>query len=100
MVTETNPPYTAVCPQCGGSGRKKYDGPGKYVYGYDEKDGTVACRNCGGQYGRTTGTGRTRVDPVTGTGCSHDYVERNIGRCYSRYDCGKCGDSYTVDSSD
>lgn len=27
-------------------------------------------------------------------------VRENLGRCYNRYSCPKCGITYTVDSSD
>lgn len=30
----------------------------------------------------------------------YDVVWTNIGRCYNRYTCQKCGCSWTVDSSD
>lgn len=32
--------------------------------------------------------------------CHHSYHAKNLGRCYNAYTCTKCGDSYTVDSSD
>lgn len=32
--------------------------------------------------------------------CKHSYHAKNLGRCYNAYTCTKCGDSYTVDSSD
>ena len=33
-------------------------------------------------------------------GCSHEMQTTNLGRCYNRYSCAKCGYSYTVDSGD
>ena len=32
--------------------------------------------------------------------CRHQYDQQNLGRCYNAYTCVKCGDSFTVDSSD
>lgn len=32
--------------------------------------------------------------------CEHRYNQKNLGRCYNEYTCVKCGDSYTVDSTD
>ena len=33
-------------------------------------------------------------------GCKHNIETTNLGRCYNRYTCTKCGYSYSVDSSD
>jgi len=33
-------------------------------------------------------------------GCQHDMESTNLGRCYNRYTCKKCGYSYSVDSGD
>jgi hypothetical protein len=32
--------------------------------------------------------------------CNHKYHAKNLGNCYNSYTCLRCGDSYTVDSSD
>lgn len=32
--------------------------------------------------------------------CEHEYKITNLGRCWNRYDCQKCGFSKEVDSSD
>ena len=32
--------------------------------------------------------------------CKHVYNVVNLGRCYNSHTCSKCGDSFTVDSSD
>jgi len=31
--------------------------------------------------------------------CVHEYKQTNLGNCYNRYTCVKCGGSYEVDSS-
>ncbi len=33
-------------------------------------------------------------------GCVHKYETQNLGRCWNRYTCKKCGHSYESDSSD
>jgi hypothetical protein len=93
------------CPICTGTGHmpcpdslRKY-GVASGWYGYRAEDDTVRCTNCGGQYqgGGPTGKVRQRPDMFP---CVHEYVGANIGRCYNKYTCKHCGDSYTIDSSD
>lgn len=52
---------------------------------------------------------RLYIFPVSGkpvelitakVGCEHDYAETVLGRCYRRYNCHKCGRSFSVDSGD
>lgn len=33
-------------------------------------------------------------------GCKHEWVTRNLGRCYNETKCTKCGAWYRIDSSD
>lgn len=94
-----------TCPICNGSGHmpcpdniRQY-GQQHGWYGYRAEDDTVDCTNCGGQrqWGRPTGTVQLRED---GTPCVHEYVGRNLGRCYNGYTCKHCRDYYTIDSGD
>lgn len=32
--------------------------------------------------------------------CDHEFKSQNLGRCYNKYTCTKCGRFYTIDSSD
>lgn len=32
--------------------------------------------------------------------CEHEFERTNLGRCFNRYDCKKCGYSEEIDSSD
>jgi rubredoxin len=93
---------TATCPVCAGSKRVPAgDSPYKRViYGYDEATDTFLCRNCGGQTMSCVPQGVVPVDPGTGLGCVHSYVERNAGRCYTINTCSKCGHQYDIDSGD
>lgn len=47
-------------------------------------------------------TGSRPVFPMlTGkVGCEHDYTETVLGNCYRRYNCQKCGYSFSIDSGD
>lgn len=90
-----------VCPVCNGSKRVPAgDTEYKHVLAsYDKETDTLACRNCGGQtmYGSPTGEVLLRPD---GTPCTHEYVARAMGRCYTVYKCHHCGDYYDIDSGD
>lgn len=90
---------TATCPVCAGSTRQPA-GRYRYCYGYDPETDTVACRNCGGDTMSLRALGYTRVDPASGLGCRHEYVGENVGRCLTLYRCARCGDAYSIDSSD
>ena len=90
-----------TCPVCNGTGRvsaadQKYK---TIIAGYDKETDTLPCANCGGQtmYGKPTGKSYLRED---GTPCAHEYVTKNLGRCYNNYTCKHCGYSYDIDSSD
>ena len=97
---------TATCPVCNGTLRQiaNFDRDvhwATYVSEYDKDTHTVPCGNCGGQYqfgGGPTGKVAVRID--TGEACEHEYEGWNAGRCYMKYACKHCGDSYSIDSSD
>ena len=92
-----------ICPCCNGTTRVPVpEASQRYktvMAGYDSNTDTFPCQNCGGQYmfGRPTGGVKLRED---GTPCTHEYVSKNLGRCYTRYECKHCGDTYEIDSSD
>lgn len=93
-----------TCPKCAGTTRRaipEHAQPYKKVMAtYDAKTDTFACDNCGGQTMSLAATGFTRPDPATGMGCLHAYVGTAAGRCYTRFACAKCGDTYSIDSGD
>ena len=97
--------HMGTCPVCQGTGRMpcpdnlRTYGVNNGWYGYSAEDDKVICTNCGGQTqgGRPTGKVRLRADMFP---CIHEYVGKNIGRCYNGYTCKHCGDYYTIDSSD
>lgn len=86
-MTHTHP--TGTCPVCAGTGRV----PGRNA------NEARACTNCGGQTMSMKATGQVRLRP-DGAPCTHEYVGRNAGRCYTVYTCKHCGDTYSIDSSD
>jgi len=91
-----------VCPVCNGTTRVPADPNDRHrsvCAGYDEKTETHECRNCGSQYQFCKSTGRVPMDK-DGKPCAHEYVGQNAGRCYTRYECVRCGDVYHIDSSD
>ena len=94
----------AICSKCNGSGRAPYQGDPTYRHitaSYDAASDTFACDNCGGQTMSGRATGMTRIDPATGLGCLHTFVERQAGNCYHIYTCSKlCGTFYDIDSGD
>lgn len=64
---------------------------------------------CGGQTQSGPRTHRLYIFPrnmrnqlliTAKLGCEHDYTETVLGRCYRRYNCQKCGYSFSVDSGD
>ena len=88
------------CPVCHGSGRKAAGELSKYknsIAGYDTSNDTVSCNNCGGQlqWGKSLGYVSPNKD---GTGCTHYYKSKNIGRCLTRYQCMYCVDYHDIDS--
>lgn len=93
----------ATCPKCNGTTRIPWVGGPQYkniVAGYDAATDTLACDNCGGQTMSLKATGMTRIDPTTGLGCMHEFTHTLAGNCYHRYDCGRCGARYHIDSGD
>lgn len=101
------PPGRGECPVCNGTGRvptppeyRKWVNTWKGWQGHREDDDCVNCRNCGGQYMYGTPTGWVALNRETGEPCTHSYVGRNEGRCYTRYSCEYCGDTYHIDSGD
>lgn len=92
-----------ICPVCNGSLRAKPKHPGDWSWcrGFNKEDGTLPCFNCKTQgmftSGEPTGQVILRSD---GTPCTHEYVERQLGRCYYRYTCKHCISSYEIDSGD
>lgn len=94
------------CPVCNGSKRmpcpdafRKY-GQKNGWYGYDAKDDTVDCNNCGAQYmnGRPTGRVLCRLD---GEPCKHEYSSKpGPWRCTTSYTCKHCKEVYMIDSGD
>ena len=100
LFTEV-PEGRGECPVCNGTGRvdaadRKYL---SCIAGYDKESHTLSCDNCGAQkmYGKSTG-----LVPLTKEGlpCVHEYIGREAGRCYTKYHCTKCSDSYDIDSGD
>jgi len=76
----------AVCPCCNGS----------------KKQNNRDCYNCSpnGMFVDSTPKGYTRQRKDDGLGCKHEFRGTSLGRCYTRYDCGGCGTSYSIDSGD
>lgn len=77
------------CPRCKGYGYCVYIwdayGPGKHFKGF--------CIQCNGY-------GVVRKDSKDAS-CVHQYVhQKNLGRCYNREVCTKCGQTIDIDSSD
>jgi len=90
-----------TCPVCSGSGRRPA-GDNKYknvIAGYDAKDDTFPCNNCGGQYMFGRPTGVVSMDH-SGQPCVHSYLGKTIGRCLTEYTCVHCGEKHTIDSGD
>lgn len=90
-----------TCPVCNGTTRVPA-GDDKYKHimaSYDPEDDTFACRNCGGQTMWVQATGKVPLRP-DGTPCTHRYLGAQAGRCYYRYRCEECGDTYDIDSGD
>lgn len=68
-----------VCPKCNGN--------------------KTNCDNCGGQYMYASPKGEVPLRP-DGTPCLHEYSFIKTGRCLTKYTCGHCHDSFTIDSGD
>ena len=96
---------TGPCPICNGTGHKPCPdnlrdyGIRSGWYGYRKEDDTVDCDNCGGQYMFSKPSGQVRLNK-DGQPCVHEYSGQNAGRCYTKYYCKHCGDSYGIDSGD
>lgn len=94
----------ATCPKCNGTTRRPVPEHAqaykKVMATYDKESDTFACDNCGGQTMSLAAIGIVRTDPETGLGCLHSYKGQNAGRCYTRYTCQKCSDTYSIDSGD
>lgn len=105
ILPETLPAGCGICPKCQGTGRREVpEHARRYVNviaGYDKETDTLACDNCGGQtmFGRAMGYTKKRIE-TDSEGCSHEYVGRNAGRCYTIYTCKHCSSTYDIDSSD
>lgn len=91
-----------TCPVCTGTTRTPYVGEQRWkkvMAGYDAATDSMPCGNCGGQkmYTKPTGCVPLRED---GTPCLHEYKGEKAGRCYTKYHCLHCSDSYAIDSGD
>ena len=89
-----------ICPCCNGTGIGKALTEADLKYSWNKGKTHFPCFNCGAQTMGGRAHGHTKIDPATGKGCSHTYVEKNGGRCYHIYTCSKCQDRYDIDSSD
>jgi hypothetical protein len=93
------PKGNAICIVCEGTGSVLLTEQ-ELTYSWNKGKTHRQCTNCGGQTMGGKAQGHTRIDPATGLGCHHSYVEKNIGRCYHNYTCTKCKYSFDIDSGD
>lgn len=97
------PKGCGICPVCNGSTRvpveSEYSKYKTMYRDYDAATDTLACRNCGGQTMSGNANGYVRLDK-DGAPCTHHFLGRVAGRCYTVYTCDKCGSSYDIDSGD
>lgn len=101
MMTQTTQQARGTCPVCNGTTRRSAEGvqSAHVLVGYDAATRTLPCRNCGGQYQYGSPTGQVALNREAQP-CRHSYIGDDIGRCFTRYVCQHCGDSYAIDSGD
>lgn len=97
---------TGTCPVCNGTLRQgleplNAESEKKWNRSYDAATETIACQNCmpKGMFAPPTPTGIVSLNK-DGEPCKHRFHSETIGRCYHRYTCIHCGDSFTIDSGD
>lgn len=90
-----------TCPICSGKGRISAENRvwKRLMQGYNRKDDSFPCMNCGGQYQFGVPTGQVDLD-VFGSPCVHEYKVHKVSGFAIEYVCDRCQDQYVVDALD
>lgn len=90
-----------ICPVCSGKGRVTAGNRSwkRFMQGYSQKDDSLPCQNCGGQYQFSVPTGRVNLNE-SGSPCVHEYKVQKVSGFMIEYVCDRCRDQYVVDTLD